>query len=537
MNRPLFLLLSSCCAATVLLAAISDPVKIDSGSVSGVPGKDPSVRVFKGIPYAAPPVGELRWRAPQPAAKWDGVRAADQFGPTCSSGAGGFGGGRGKGGQKANPGQAPKQAPNQAKGSPLGTGPAASEDCLYLNVWTPAKSANERLPVIVWSYGGGFTGGSGSLPGYDGEALAKKGVVFVTYNYRLGVFGFFAHPDLTAESSHHASGNYGMQDFLAALKWVQRNIAAFGGDPKKVTIDGESAGAILVSAAVGSPEGKGLFHRAVAQSGAWMGLSIAKMRTLAEAEAQGKTAAGAHTIAELRSMSTQEIGQNVRGVQAGIVVDGWLVPEDESATYAKSKQNDVDILVGSNHDEGTFFGSGNVTVEQVKTRVAREFANLAAEFFQLYPAGSDAEAGASGLARARDEVGWHMRTWAELQAKRGRKAYLYYFTHVPLGADGRPSARGATHTAELPYMFDNPPQNGSWTDADQKLADAMSSYWANFAATGDPNGKGLPAWPAYDVKKNDGKAMVFGDGVEFGPQIDVKRLAFFDKVYAAALKQ
>jgi para-nitrobenzyl esterase len=534
MNRPLFLLLSCSFAATLSLAAISDPIKIDTGSISGVSGKDPSVRVFKGIPYAAPPVGDLRWRAPQPAAKWDGVRAADQFGPTCLSGAGGFGGGRGKGAPKANPDQAPKQT---KQASPPAAGPAPSEDCLHINVWRPAKSANDRLPVIVWSYGGGFTGGSGSEPRYDGEALAKKGVVFVTYNYRLGIFGFFAHPDLTAESSHHASGNYGMMDFAAALRWVQKNIAAFGGDPKRVTLDGESAGAILVSSMVGSPEGKGLFQRAMAQSGAWMGLGAGKMRTLAQAETQGKTAAGTHTLAELRAISTQEIGQNLRGVQAGIIVDGWLVSEDESITYGKGKQNDVDILIGSNRDEGTFFGSGNVTVEQAKSRAAQTFGDLAAEFLQLYPAGSDAEAGASGLARSRDEVAWHMRTWAELQTKRGRKAYLYYFTHVPLGADGRPSPRGATHTAELAYMFSNPPVTGSWTDADQKLAETMSSYWANFAATGDPNGKGLPAWPAYGAKKNDGKAMVFGDGVEFGSQLEAPRLAFFDKFYAVALKQ
>ena len=218
MKRPVSLLLFNLLAAAVAFAAISDPIKIDTGSISGVSGKDPSIRVFKGIPYAAPPVGDLRWRAPQPAAKWDGVRAADQFGPTCSSGAGGFGGGRGKGAPKANPDQAQKQT---KQASPPGAGPAPSEDCLHINVWTPAKSANDRLPVIVWSYGGGFTGGSGSEPRYDGEALAKKGVVFVTYNYRLGIFGFFAHPDLTAESSHHASGNYGMMDFAAALRWVQ----------------------------------------------------------------------------------------------------------------------------------------------------------------------------------------------------------------------------------------------------------------------------------------------------------------------------
>src|SRR5580658_3447125 len=254
---------------TLLNAAIDAPVKLDSGMVSGITGTNPEVRVFKGIPFAAPPTGNLRWRAPQPVAHWDGVRKGDQFGPVCM--------------QQSRPGSTP----------------APSEDCLYVNVWTGAKAATERLPVIVWTYGGGFTSGSGSEGRYDGEALAKKGAVVVTYNYRLGMFGFFAHPELTAESGHNASGNYGMMDAFAVLRWVQKNIAAFGGDPRKVTIDGESAGAILVAAMVGSPEGKGLFQRAMAQSGAWMGLSIAKMRTREQAEAAGKTAAGAHTIAEL----------------------------------------------------------------------------------------------------------------------------------------------------------------------------------------------------------------------------------------------
>jgi para-nitrobenzyl esterase len=380
---------------------------------------------------------------------------------------------------------------------------------------------------MVWTYGGGFTGGSGSEARYDGEALAKKGVVVVTYNYRLGVFGFFAHPELTAESPHHASGNYGMMDLEAALKWVQKNIAAFGGDPRRVTIAGESAGAFMVSSMTASPEGKGLFERTIAQSGAWMGLGPAKMRTLAQAEAAGKTAAGTHTLAELRAMSPQDVAQNVRGVQAGIIVDGWMVPEDQSITFAKGKQNDVDILVGSNHDEGTFFGSANVTAEQAKMRAPQTYGELAPEFLQLYPAGSDAEASASGLAAARDQLGWHMRTWAGLQVKRGRKAYVFYFTHVPPGA----GARGASHTMELAYMFDNP-GNAAWTDVDTKLADTMTSYWANFIATGDPNGKGLPVWSAYNAKSNDAKAMVLGDTVQFGPQIDAPRLAFFDKFYA-----
>ena len=507
-------------------AAISDPVRLDSGSVSGVSTADSSVRMFKGIPYAAPPLGDLRWRAPQPAPHWDGVRKAEQFGPNCTAGGGGRGG-RGKGPGGGDKGPAP------AKAAP--TGPAPSEDCLYVNVWSPAKSAGDRLPVMVWTYGGGFTGGSGAEARYDGEALARKGIVVVTYNYRLGMFGFFAHPELTKESGHNASGNYGMMDMAAVLRWVQKNIAAFGGDPRKVTIAGESAGAIAVAAMVGSPEGKGLFHRAIAQSGAWMGLNITKMRTLEQAEEAGKRSAGAHSIAELRGMSTQELGQNLTGVQAGIIVDGYLVPEDQSITFGKGKQNDVDILVGSNQDEGTFFAAGNTTAEASKNRARQTYADLADDFLKLYPAGTDAESSASGLLRSRDETAWHMRTWAQLQAKRGKKAYLYYFTHVPPGS----GARGASHTAELPYMFNNPPANGSpvsaWTDADHKLADMMSSYWANFIATGDPNGKGLPVWQSYSFK-TDGHAMIFGDTVQFGPQIEVPRLAFFDKYYAVFLK-
>lgn len=489
-------------------AAVPDPVHLDSGSVSGISANDASVRVFKGIPYAAPPVGDLRWRAPQPAAHWEGVRKADQFGPNCT--AGGGAGGRGGKGKAAAP-----------------TGPAPSEDCLYVNVWTPAKAAGDRLPVMVWTYGGAFTGGSGAEARYDGESLAKKGIIVVTYNYRLGLFGFLAHPELTKESGHNASGNYGMMDFAAVLRWVQKNIAAFGGDPRKVTVAGESAGAILVASMVGSPEGKGLFQRAIAQSGAWMGLSIGKMRTLEQAEEGGKRAAGTHSIAELRAMSTQEVAQNVTGVQAGVIVDGWMVPEDQSLTFAKGRQNDVDVLIGSNQDEGTFFGGPPASAEAAKMRARQTYADLADDFLKLYPAGTDAEAGASALMRSRDETGWHQRTWAQFTVKRGKKAYLFYFTHVPPGN----GARGATHTAELPYMFNNPPANGSWTEVDHKLADMMSTYWANFIASGDPNGKGLPAWQPYSAK-NDSQAMVFGDTVQFGPQIEMPRLAFFDKYYA-----
>jgi para-nitrobenzyl esterase len=316
------------------------------------------------------------------------------------------------------------------------------------------------------------------------------------------------------------------------LRWVQKNIANFGGDPKRVTIDGESAGAMLVSAMVGSPEGKGLFHRAIAQSGAWMGISIGHMTTLAAAEESGKKLAqaeGAASLADLRAKPADELLKNGRGPFA-IIVDGWYVPEDLSLTYAHHKENDVDILVGSNRDEGTFFSRGPGNAEQFSGTAKRRFTDMADAYLKLYPASSDAEAGTSQLASFRDEMGWHMREWAQLQSARGKgKAYLYFFTHVPPSAPGQPS-RGATHTADLAYMFDNPAPNGTWTDTDKQLAETMSSYWVNFAATGDPNGKGLPEWPAFKAKSGD-KTMVLGDTVMAGPGIDPAMLSFYDSYY------
>jgi para-nitrobenzyl esterase len=485
-------------------------VQLDSGMISGIAGASAEVQVYKGIPYAAPPVGNLRWREPQPAAHWDGVRKADQFGAICTQAAG----------RGANASAKP---------------PVTSEDCLFLNVWTAAASARDRRPVMVWIHPGGYQTGSGSTPGFDGEGLAKKGVVLVTINYRLGVFGFFSHPELTKESEHHASGNYALMDQAAALRWVQKNIAGFGGDPQRVTVFGDSAGSSSIANLMGSPRAKGLFQRAVGESGAWMGLSLTSTRTLAEAEQAGvKIAEGLHaqTLDELRTKSAEDLLKAGRG--GGPVIDGWFLPEDVGAIFAQHKQNDVPLLGGSNKDEGTFFLQPT-TADKFMERSRMRYGDQADAFLKLYPAGSDDEANASQLAAFRDELAFVMRVWARAQTKTGRsKAFLYYFTHdppPPVGATARGGfGSGATHGSEAQYVFQNllPPR--AWTDLDHQVSDMLSSYWVNFATNGDPNGKGLAKWPAFDDRKSD-RPMVLGDQAEVGPAPNAAQLAFFESVY------
>ena len=529
MNRlSLFVIAGSVLAVTAVApAAVPDPVRLESGSISGTTGSSGEIRIFRGVPYAAAPVGSLRWKAPRPVAHWDGVRKADEYGARCMQGGGG-GAGRGGAGRA---GAAGRQGGGQAPAG-IGAPQPTSEDCLFLNVWTPARSAGERLPVMVWIHGAGLTGGSGSEPRYDGEELSKKGAVVITINYRLGPFGWLAHPELTKESGHNVSGNYGMMDALAALQWVQKNAAAFGGDARRVTIFGESAGAFLVSGLVGSPEGKGLFQRAIAESGAWMGMGMGAMRTLAQAEEAGAkavTAMGVSSLAELRTTPADEIQKDLRG--AGLIVDGKYIPEDLSATFARGRQNDVDLMVGSNRDEGTFFARAGVNAEQFTTQSRQRFAEVGDSFLKLYPAGSDSEASASALASFRDETSWHMRIWAEAQARlRKPKAYLYYFTREPPAAPGVPT-RGATHTAEIAYVFRHAGSTPQATEVDRKLEDAMAAYWVNFAATGDPNGTGLPVWPAVH-DRNSGRAMVLGEKIEVESVPDTARLAVYDSAYA-----
>jgi len=445
-------------AAPVTLAAIKDPVKTSDGQLSGVT-LESGVRAFKGIPFAAPPIGSLRWKEPQPPERWKGVRKADAFGNVC-----------------VQPSQ-PKRVPNNVSVD-LPDSPKPSEDCLYLNVWTSANGSSARLPVMFWIYGGAYTEGAGSSPHNDGEGLARKGAVLVTFNYRLGAFGFFSHPELTKESGRNASGNEALMDSIAALRWVHSNIAAFGGDPNNVTIFGESAGAAMVGGLVGSPVAKGLFHRAIAESGQWMGLGMGPMIPLARAE-KGPPRFGPPgaqqsaepppplpSLAELRSRSSDDVAKTMRG--SGMIIDGWIVPEDLSITYAQGRQNPVDVIVGSNKDEHLAMG-GNVAF--------------------------------------RDTLMWSMRLFAERQTAIGKHAYWYFFTHEPPVEPGARELK-ATHAAEIPYVFEtlsaprtvpdtSSPRLAAASEKDRAMADMISSYWVNFAKTGDPNGGKLPEWPVF----------------------------------------
>lgn len=411
-----------------------------------------------------------------------------------------------------------------------------SEDCLYLNVWTAAKSAREKRPVMVWIHGGALTRGSGSIATYDGEALAKKGVVVVTVNYRLGVFGFLAHPELTRESERHSSGNYALLDQVAALEWVKKNIAAFGGDPGRVTIFGESAGSWSVNYLVATPLAKGLFHRAIGESGG----AFAPMRKLAEGEQVGErfaSARGATTdpIKTLRAKSAADL-LSAQAAAITPVVDGWVLPQEVFAIFAAGRQNDVPLIAGFNADEGTSLAPQieNITAQGFVQLSRSRFKELADEYLKLYPAGSDAEARASAYATYRDQVfGWQMRTWVRTATRTGRApAYFYYFSRTPPGAE---SARyRAYHAAEIAYVFGNLRPPRPWEDTDRRVSELMSSYWANFATTGNPNGKGLPDWPAYNAK-ND-LALEIGNDVALRSKLHQTGLDFFDRYYEAQRK-
>jgi len=518
------LLAGAVLALTSIGVAIPDPVRVEQGLLAGTNGSSADMRIYRGIPFAAPPVGDLRWRAPQPAAKWQGVRQAAEFSNACW--------------QTQYPAAA---AIYQAKLPPL------DEDCLYLNIWTPAKSAKDRLPVMVWIHGGGFTRGFAGTRAYDGEALARKGAVIVTINYRLGIFGFFAHPALSAESGHHASGNYALLDQIAALQWVQKNIAAFGGDPKRVTVCGESAGSWAVNVLMASPLAKGLFQRAIGESGG----SFSPMKTLAEAEKEGEKlatslapAAAADAKSEaadklevqsilktLRAKPAEELLKSAEMETVRPMVDGWVVPQAIATIFAEGRQNDVPLIVGYNADEGTALApqAANLNVMMFTGGVYQRYGSLADAFLKIYPAASDEQAVLSFYSAFRDQqFGWEMRTWARMATKTGHQpAYLYYFSHRPPGPQSE--RLRAFHASEIPYVFGTFFWPFPWVDTDKELSDAMTSYWVNFAATGNPNGGSLVKWPTYNAK--DDQSLEFGDQIAVRSEVNKAGLDFFDGYY------
>jgi para-nitrobenzyl esterase len=504
----------------LVVAAIKEPISVDGGLITGTPTPQwtPNVRLFRGIPYAASPDGALRWRPPMPVAAWPGVKAADHFSDACI------------------------QAPTATDGNAWREGLSTfSEDCLYLNVWTPAQSAEAKLPVMVFIHGGGNTRGAASENQYDGAYLAKKGVVFVSFNYRMGAFGFLAHAELTKESSNHSSGNYAILDQIAALKWIQRNIAKFGGDPNTVMIFGHSAGASNVSTVMATPLAKGLFQRVLAQSGSNLGPGT----LLADAEKSGAKfveAAGAKNIDDLRRMPADAILKAPR-TQMSTVVDGWVLPQDVYTIFATGKQNDVPLVVGSMAQDGGGPGGGAPKkAAEVPDYAKKTFGVLADKYLQAFPSNTDALAAKAASDYAANRSMASARTWARLQTKTGKsKAYWYFFTHVspmPEGLvwGGRPAKDwGAYHGGEMVYVFNAfPLQDWPWRPVDLKLGDQVSSMWVNFAKTGNPNGAGLPEWPAYDAAKDT--LLVIGDVPKAGAPPNKLGLDFADELAAQQRK-
>ncbi|MCW1912300.1 carboxylesterase family protein [Luteolibacter sp. GHJ8] len=495
-------------------AATDGQLRVTGGIIEGKVMED-GMRVFKGIPFAAPPTGELRWKAPQAVLPWEGIRQAKDFGP------------------------APEQG--RALAALLGVPNRFNEDCLHLNVWTKASAASDKLPVMVWIYGGAFMNGSSSTPLYDGTRLASKGAVIVTINYRIGPLGFLAHPELGKEAGG-VSGNYGILDQIAALRWVKENIASFGGDPGCITIFGESAGAFSVAYLASSPLAKGLFHRAIAQSGGSfapggkLGESGTMSKTLQAAEAEGQAflkKLGVGSIAEARSLPAKKIvaTSSSGGPGTAPVFDGKILPGDLHGLYQRGRFNDTPILIGNNSDEAAMFIFGSVSPADFVKQARERLGDSADGIVALYPHSSRAEATLSRKQLVADAAfSWHTWTWAGLQATKGKNdAYVYYFDHRP-----DPESDGANHAAEIAYVFANPPASGIFSKTpqseDQATAETLSSYWVNFAKHGNPNGDGLPEW--FPFTKSAPRAMLFGTETGMGSLPYAKRMRAWDSFFA-----
>jgi len=482
-------------------------VRVKNGILRGTIQDE--IAVFKGIPYAKAPVGPLRWRPPQPLENWEGIRDALEFG------------------------NASFQPPIQTPGL-KGLEEPVSEDCLYLNVWTPAEAIRDqkRLPVLVNIHGGGFQAFSGAYDILQGAELAKKGIIVVSMNYRLGVMGFFAHPELSAEDANHVSGNYGILDQIAALKWVQENIAAFGGDPEKVTVSGESAGAFSVSVLCMSPLTKGLFRAASAQSGGFFDKkgAIYELYRLQEMEQVFSRMSEGKSLDDLRAMSAEELLQltaPTATVHLKPLIDGYVFPAEASELFPSGQFRDVPLLLGSNCDDGSQFASRSGDPEELRvTGAALAGKENMAGFDVVYPSTTREETVRSQIQLASDTgFGHNMYVWSQLQKQYGnRPVYLYYYCHVP-----PLSQFGAHHSSELPYFFHNLHcREKPYSQTDYKLEEQFSSYIVNFVKTGDPNGEGLPLWKTFAddetqimrLDENSGmipnptqKAMQFWDGV------------------------
>ena len=458
--------------------SLRDPVEVDGGRVAGVRAPDSRVRSYKGIPFAAPPVGDLRWRPPEPVIPWEGVKQADSFSDACV--------------QDLPRSRLPWTEEFMHQGD-------ASEDCLYLNVWTAAERPGEKRPVMVYIYGGALREGSSAVAVYDGEALARKGVVSVGINYRIGPLGFLAHPELTRESEHGASGNYGFLDQLAALEWVQANIGAFGGDPDNVTIHGQSAGARSVQMLMQSPLSRGLITRAIIQSGSPHRAPVPpRYITLAEAEEAGVAAQevlGVGSLAELREVPAERFIEPDVG-RMGAIRDGWFMPTDV--------QNEVEVpvMAGFTADDGlSREEDSEPTVEDYRVEAKERYGEHAETFLALYPVDSNSDVPAVKLEAARDRARVTVSIWARLQQEKSDRVYTYYFDRA-IPWPEHPEF-GAFHSGELPYVFDNLELfDRPWEAVDRTVADQMSSYWVNFAATGNPNGDGLPEWPEFDASED-----------------------------------
>jgi para-nitrobenzyl esterase len=498
-----------------LCAGAAEPPRLDTpqGPVQGIRKDD--VRVFMSLPYALPPVGDRRWRPPQPAPAWSAVRDASAPSPQCV------------------------QPPYPAASVFARADRPQSEDCLYLNVWTRSE-AGENAPVMVWIHGGGLTRGTGATASYDGAALARKGVVLVTINYRLGAFGYFSHPALSAESPHGASGNQGFQDQIAALRWVRDNIAAYGGDPDRVTIFGESAGSRSVNALTITPPSAGLFHGVIGQSGAGFSPTYALDEAVhgsPSAHDWGlrlQEALGAESLAALRAVPAHEVLAAAEAIDmvTTTVVDGHLVPAQPAELFAAGRQHPVPVITGFNADEGTSLSAPSMRPQEsapFEATVRRRYGDAADRMLALYPAATPER---SWLEAFRDQrFGWETVSWANATTAAGGRAWGYYFTHHPRGP--YQAALRAYHAGEIRYVFDNLHLSPDADDTAIALADLMSDYWVSFAEDGDPNGDGLPEWEAWSPAAMN--YMEFGDAPAPGEGLIRDAAAFFDSLPPALM--